>query len=143
MNKAIFPGEFGSVTAPISVANLGRARLPMTRFGFKGMRDARRVPLHAGARALPGIKGLRSTRASRVAVGALADRSLRDSRRSNLFSGMPAGVAQTSKSAVSRISKSACRNTTCRLGSLRHSGFGNLRYKNQFIGSLLPTFNCL
>ncbi len=37
-------------------------------------------------------------------------------------------VAQTSKSAVPRISKSACRNTASRLGSLRYSRFGNLRY---------------
>ena len=50
----------------------------MNRFGFKR---------GCGTRALPGIKGLGSTRASRVAVGALADRSLRDSRRSNEFIG--------------------------------------------------------
>jgi hypothetical protein len=39
-------------------------------------------------------------------------------------------VAQTSKSAVSRISKSADPDTfdLCRLGSRRHSRFGNRRY---------------
>ena len=37
-------------------------------------------------------------------------------------------VARVSKPAVSRISKSACRNSASRLGSLRYSRFGNLRY---------------
>jgi len=42
-----------------------------------------------------------------------------------------ATVAQTSKSAVSRVSKpaeAATGSTHCRLGSRRHSGLGNLRY---------------
>ncbi len=49
------------------------------------MRDARRVPLHAWARALHRIQRLGSTRASRVALGALAERFSRGSLAASLY----------------------------------------------------------
>jgi|GEM_PF-1847043 hypothetical protein len=52
-------------------------------------------------------------------------------------------VAQTSKSAVSRVSKPADARlrTFCRLGSRRYSRFGNLRYKTPIVvlASLRPS----
>src|SRR5439155_15261329 len=48
-------------------------------------------------------------------------------------SGAATEVAQTSKSAVSRVSKPASAATPRRLGNRRHGRFGNLRY-----GTALP-----
>ena len=45
------------------------------------------------------------------------------------MSGMPAGVAQISKSAVSQASKPVCGVTASGFGNPRYGGFGNLRYE--------------
>jgi hypothetical protein len=84
----------------------------------RGVRDARRSRPEARST-------LNRIDAASVWVGPASRQSI---LASYLFS-----VAQTSKSAVARVSKPAGRDAGGRLGSRRHSRFGNLRYAKTIV----------